>query len=102
MMTTVNGYRLHDMNGTPLEPGMLVEIQHCTGRYGQTQRVVGRLTGKEHYMQVELDNGKWYECGFSPVWGDKDSKKVVGFSRFEDYEHGHDSYIKVLPVNEGV
>jgi hypothetical protein len=82
----------YDMNNKILKKGDLVEVKHCVGRYGQTQTVQGELTDINNSGGITLDDGELY---IAFPWSHKDGKSI-GFDKFEDYEHGHESYVKKI------
>ena len=48
-----------DRHGVPIEKGHSVEIQHCVGRYGQTQLVKGIVVEIDPRLDVDVDYDKF-------------------------------------------
>lgn len=98
----MNETKYFDRNGTPLEVGQRVTVQHCTGRYGRTTKVTGTLTHIGRYGDVNVDTGKQGEgnCmypGFSldATLGPNCQR---GYDEHVDFEHGHKTWIEVVPA----
>ena len=85
-----------DMHGRIVSHGVEVEIQHCVGLYGQTQKVRGRVVTIDQYGGVRLlVNGRHQyipKC-FSY---DFESQKMVGYGEHKGFEHEHTFYCKIL------
>ncbi|MBK6616565.1 hypothetical protein [Ottowia sp.] len=106
-----------DRNGVKLEVGMRVKVQHCIGRYGLTQTVIGRLKRMHEFGSVDVEPeghmeprksglpaGACMYPGFKPdeelARGPLYRGKVVvlrGYHEFHDVEHGHEKFIEALP-----
>jgi hypothetical protein len=97
---------VRDMNGVEVEPGDLVEVKHCTGRYGQTQTVRGTfvkatcfgvyLTFDRPYTDYNGRYGSYtYEAG-NEVQFAISHKNGVFFHEHNDFEHGHTTHMKKL------
>jgi hypothetical protein len=109
-------YECVDRNGTRLEKGQTVRVQHCVGRYGQTRTVTGTLDGDVDLyggMQIVLGpetrafsdytkfGTKNYKAGepyyVASVFSfDHATNRRVGYSKFDDYEHGHESWVEIV------
>ena len=103
-----------DRYGVKLVRGMRVKVQHCIGRFGKTEVLVGKLVRINTLgnVDVELDvpvrrrnglpAGLWLYPGFKvdEMLGQADAyrDKVVlrGYCDYEDAEHGHVKYIEVM------
>jgi len=72
-----------DRAGRALALGQRVRIQHCVGRYGQTQVSEGIITDMGP-GGVTLDNTRWVTV--SPN----------GYHRHQDFEHGHEVWTKIV------
>lgn len=96
-----------DRHGRQLQLGMKVLVQHCIGRYGQTQQVVGTLTRIGELFNVDvqpeeqlpkrngLPAGMCLYPGFTP--DPKLGPNVVrGYQHWDDVEHEHEKFIQVL------
>jgi hypothetical protein len=96
-----------DKNGKPLVIGANVTIQYCTGPYGQTRRVTGTLQKIDNFggMTINLDHNYTY-CGYQGFMYDCKKgepfyvssvfdSKGKGYSKHEDFEHGHEKWIEL-------
>lgn len=97
-----------DRNGRRLQLGMKVLVQHCVGRYGHTQQVVGTLTRigelfnvdvkpEEHVSgQHGLPPGRSLYPGFTPD-PSLGPNVVRGYQHWNHIEeHEHEKFIQVL------
>lgn len=98
-----------DCTGIPIETGQTVDVQHCVGRYGATQITSGIVVDINMYYGLTLELTK------PSVWHAKDTRitkqpgekyyvslsgEVVNgryqcLSKFNDFEHGHESWVRV-------
>lgn len=97
---------VRDMDGVQVEPGDLVEVQHCVGPYGQTAKVRGTLVMANHFGVYLTFDVPYYTC--SQKFGShtyKVGERVqfaipnnngVFFDECHDFEHGHQKYMKKL------
>jgi hypothetical protein len=103
----------YDRNGLKLEAGVQVLIQHVCGSYGQCRQVQGELVSIDRYAGITIrlaekispftvfnhlgskkyQAGDLYYCA-SVFTHYKD--KIVGYSKFEDFEHGHEKWVEIL------
>ena len=82
----------YDKDEKPLKLGDAVEIQVLTGRYGQTKKYQGKITKMpDQYGSIELDGEYTFQQSFKKV-GDK----KVAYDKYNDYEHGHETYVKKI------
>lgn len=114
--------KLIGFNGEELKIGDKVEVKFLTGRYGETTVKKGILVSVDSYrgenrdnsdvtIKLELDKPYTKYPGtatpshqigmFTSTYKDGDKMKVsVGFGkggyRYNDYEHGHTTYIKKI------
>ncbi len=100
-----------DRNGRKLELGMKVMVQHCIGRYGQTQQVVGRLARIGELFNVDLEPeaplpkrnglpaGMCLYPGFTPA-PQLGPNVVRGYQHWKDVEHEHEKFIQILEEAE--
>ena len=107
-------YPIVDRNRTPLVSGQKVRVQFCTGRYGQTAVITGELVGTDGHgdVTVRLDHpfshdtqkfgvhryeagDNFYVCDASDF--DSGTQTWVGYKKHEDFEHGHEAWIEILP-----
>ena len=95
-----------DKNGAEVNPGDLVEVQHCTGRYGQTSKVRGTFVKATIYgVYLIFDkpytdfNGRYgsytYETGAKVQFAISHDQGVFHHVH-NDFEHGHKTYMKLL------
>jgi hypothetical protein len=104
------GKVIYDRNKKVLESGMHVEVQYCSGKYGQTQKVTGVLKEADPYggVYIILDSNHhpfykgsdyykggdtFYACGVFEH--DFTLKALVGYRKFEDFEHGHECWVEI-------
>ena len=97
-----------DLDGVEVNPGDLVEVQHCNGRYGQTAKVCGtfeKATSFGVYLTFDAPytnyNGRCgsytYKAGESVMFAlHHDEGKF--YNRHNDIEHGHVTYMKRLQI----
>jgi hypothetical protein len=76
-----------DRHGRLLRLGDLVRVQHCVGRYGQTQITEGRVTALGEYGGLTLDGARYVVV------------PPEGYHRHVDFEHGHETWVEI--VTEG-
>jgi hypothetical protein len=90
------GTYYEDRHGRQLEVGQIVRVQHCVGRYGQTDIVEGRIKAISPYGVVTLDQ----------AWG-RGSTQIVagvvtvtvsrtGYDKLDDFEHGHEKWTEII------
>ena len=103
-----------DRHGKELTMGDTVRVQHCTGRYGQTDTVTGVLKDISIYGSVDLEPprilyvsqppgyAKRFSClypGFTP--DDSLGKDALrGYSEHNDFEHGHTKFIEIVTKHD--
>lgn len=77
-----------DRHGRQIFVGDRLRIQYCTGRYGQTAVVT---------MTVETEH--WPYCSIGKGRQSLDAKRnaLVGYYKHNDFEHGHEAWIEVIP-----
>lgn len=102
--------RILDRGGKAVEVGSLIRVQQCIGRYGQTQIVEGKIDQltesngavltltktarqRRHDHWVMLDIGQRL---FVALPGQYDGEIYRCQHRFEDFEHGHETWVEVL------
>jgi hypothetical protein len=96
-MSKFHGTYYEDRRGRQLEVGQIVRVQHCIGRYGQTEIVEGRIKEISPYGGVSLDNidrlavrrGQSTETIYVTV-------TRTGYEKFEDFEHGHEKWTEII------
>lgn len=89
---SVNEQVYYDMNKKPLKLGDLVEVQVVTGKYGQTATYQGKITKMpDQFGNIELDNEYTVNSPF---------ENGVGYYKHNDYEHGHERYVKKIDPSE--
>lgn len=103
----------YDCHQRPLKAGDTILIQHVSGSYGQCRQVKGELVEIDNYagMTIRLAEdtprftvfnrlgsknyqpGDIYYCAsIFTCYPDK----IIGYSKFEDFEHGHESWVEIL------
>ena len=87
--------KYYDVNGKIVKVGDLVEIQYCSGRYGQTTKVQGIITKMNG--GVTLDDELYLS---NPFNYDHNSGNYIGYNKHDDYEHGHETYVKKITKKE--
>jgi hypothetical protein len=110
-MSSINPrFQYLDMNSHPLAIGQRVSIKHCVGRYGECRTATGELLEIDQYSGVRIrlnhtyteDRGRFGrrclvagdETYIASVFSFKDGIQL-GFKKFEDFEHGHEEWIKI-------
>jgi hypothetical protein len=94
-----------DKNGIEVNPGDFVEVKHCIGRYGRTDKVRGTFA-KATVHGVYLTFDKSY-TPFSKLGGDThpagaevlftiSQRDGVYYSKHNDFEHGHEEYMELV------
>ena len=78
---------MEDRNGKPIHVGDRIRYQHCIGPYGQTA-ISETIVTQAHYQYGMIDGANF----------DFDFKRrfLVGYSKHEDCEHGHETWVIVL------
>jgi hypothetical protein len=93
-MPDYSGTYYEDRHGTQLKVGQVVRVQHCTGRYGQTEIVDGRIAEISPHGGLTLDQaisrGRFLGKTYVTV-----TRK--GYEKFNDFEHGHEKWTEILP-----
>jgi hypothetical protein len=94
-----------DRHDKPIHLGDKLRIQHCVGRYGQTM-ITEFVATEAHLPYTQLN----FPC--KPYWHSNNqqlSSGVVGFDYdavrkvlrghhvHNDFEHGHETWIEVVP-----
>lgn len=96
---------VRDMNGVEVEPGDLVEVQHCIGRYGQTETVRGTLAKVNHYGVYLIFDRPYNSYGRHGCYTYQPGTEVqfaishkngVFSHEHHDFEHGHTTHMKKL------
>lgn len=99
-----------DRSGKPVAVGAKIRVQQCIGRYGQTQIVEGTISQltefngavltldkparqRRHDHWVTLEPGKLF---FVSLPGEFDGDRYVCARKFEDFEHGHETWVDVI------
>lgn len=99
-----------DRNGTPMTVGAKVMVQRCVGRYGRVDHVEGTIEQfvEHHGAVLRLaqparrqmhDHDVWVRPGeqlYVSFPGKVDGDNMVCFHRFEDFEHGHETWVQVI------
>jgi hypothetical protein len=94
----LEGYAYIDKNRKPVVDGARVAVQHCTGRYGQTQLHEGKLLRiTSTSVWIELDTGDPLFIPGVFHLDRQEAKTLTGYNKHEDYEHGHETWLQVLP-----
>jgi hypothetical protein len=92
------GVVVKDKNGKAVNPGDMVFLQHCTGRFGQTSTICGTFVRADTCgVFLTLDtpytrNDYTYKAG-QEVQFAITSEKGVYFRKHEDFEHIHQTYM---------
>ena len=93
-------YSYFDREGIALAPGQTVTVQYCAGRYGKVRQITGVLKSIGAWHEVYVDTGKanegnciYPQFNLDPKLGER---AMRGYNRFDDFEHGHETWIKVL------
>ena len=73
-----------DRNGRPLKVGQRIRVQHCIGRYGQTEIVSGVITHIVTYCGATLDGNRYVTIPHN------------GYSKHNDFEHGHEKWAEII------
>lgn len=95
-----------DKNGAEVNTEDLVEVQHCTGRYGQTSKVRGKFVKANHFgVYLTFDqpytnpSGRYgsytYEAGQEVMFAISHAKGVF-YHKHNDFEHGHETYMMLV------
>jgi hypothetical protein len=92
-MTDLSGKNYQDRHGIKLEVGQVVRVQHCVGRYGQTEIVEGRIADISAYGGITLDQAVSRGRSLGKVYVTVTRK---GYEKFDDFEHGHEKWTEVL------
>lgn len=103
-----------DRSGAPVVPGVVVELVHCVGRYGEMahergevvsldfvnlgvvlklereSRMIDPRTGGVSYVRIGEDRY------FALPVGDVFERPMRCVSEFKDFEHGHTAYVEVV------
>lgn len=95
-----------DMDRKPLSLGDAIELEHTTGRYGQTRTVRGILRGIDRLGGITLADPssiRAWEAGKLNFLDQIKSEYIamhwegrVGYWEHVDFEHGHKNYVKRL------
>lgn len=98
----------YDMDGKPLMVNDLVEIQYCSGRYGQTSTMLARIVGIQYgqgrvtpvYAGYQICGNKLIEQNNTNVtFGGEfelHDDRWVGHHVHDSWEHSHETYIKKI------
>lgn len=108
----VKGWPCVDCHGRPLRLGQKVAAKHCTGRYGQTDTVIGKLDRIGDFLNVDVLPGttrmRWVrlsgrdvqtpagQCMYPGGVIDEEAGVIRFFEVHHDFEHGHEKWIEVL------
>lgn len=77
-----------DRNGTQIHVGDRIRYQYCSGRYGQT--AIGEtIVTESHYQYGSIGNAA-FRFDFK-------TDQLVGKHSHNDFEHGHQTWVEVLP-----
>lgn len=87
----VGRFPMVDRNGVQLHVGDKIRAQVCVGRYGRTQLVETVVTNA-HEMY-----GTLYSGGTSIPFAFRDGV-LVGYNRHFDFDHGHETWVQILPA----
>lgn len=86
-----------DRHGKPVHLGDRVRVQHCIGRYGQVRIdegvVSGDGTAQYGMVPVRTDDGRLVGADIKYTSG---SPVGVCFDVFDDFEHGHETWLEVI------
>lgn len=94
----LGGKVYYDKNMKLVKLGDLVEVKEVAGRYGQTKTYQGKITKMpDQFGSIELD-GEYTVT--SPFHLDHKTGKRIGYSKHDDYEHGHETYVKKITPAE--
>lgn len=94
-----------DKNGAEVNPGDLVEVQHCTGRYGQTSKVRGtfvKATIYGVYLIFDRPYTTFGRYGSDTTEAGQEVQFAISHRdgvfhhEHHDFEHGHETYMKLL------
>lgn len=96
---------MKDRNGITLAPGQHVRIQVCVGSYGQVAIREGEIVRVDPHSYVILrpDRGFDEDCGRFGVHHRPAGVEVAvtvprdGYDKFDDFEHGHETWVEVIP-----
>ncbi len=98
---------VRDKDGVEVNPDDMVEVKHCTGKYGQTETVVGKFIRADFfgvYLKFNTPyhtfgrHGSYtYEAGKEVMFAISQDKGVF-YHKHHDYEHGHDTHMKKVVV----
>lgn len=104
-----------DRFGVVLTIGARVKVQHCVGRFGRTEVIVGRLKRINQLGNVDVEPdvpmprrnglpaGMWLYPGFvedkllAKTAGYRNCVVLRGYSEEVDPDHAHAKFIEVLP-----
>ena len=84
----LKNYPMEDRNGKPIHVGDRIRYQHCVGRYGQTA-ISETVVTQAHYPYGQIAN-----AGFHLDWG---RNVLVGYYKHDDVEHGHETWVEIIP-----
>lgn len=99
-----------DRNGVHVNVGSNIRVERCVGRYGQVDHVEGTVEQFTDFAGAVLrllqparrkmrDHHVWAKPGeqmFVSLPGKVEGDRLVCFDRFEDFEHGHETWIEVI------
>lgn len=109
----MNISQAYDRHQRALKAGDKILIQHVSGSYGQCRQVKGELVGIDNYagMTIQLSEdtpeftvfnrfgSKIYRAGdlyYCASVFTHYHDRIVGYSKFEDFEHGHENWVEIL------
>lgn len=93
----INESVYYDVNDNIINVGDLVEVKYTIGSYGQTKTVQGTITKIDQYNGITLDD-ELYLAGIFEY--NHNTKTYTGYTKINGYEHGHETYIKKISIDE--
>ena len=91
-----------DKDGKAVNPGDVVEVKHCVGRYGQTETVRGTFVKATVYGVHLIFNKPYTRNGRNGLYTYPAEEEVqfaisqrdgVFYDKHNDFEHGHETYM---------
>jgi hypothetical protein len=92
-MSKFHGTYYEDRTGQQISVGQIVRIQHCIGRYGQTEIVEGQIESISPYGGVTLRQAIRDGVSLGTIYV---TVTRTGHEKFDDFEHGHEKWTQII------